>query len=117
MGQAVRLRHVDSEELDFTVHEARDKRYIASESVETGDKEDSAPPPASLQSGEQLGAVILPAALDFDELGKDMSTATDISGDGFALCVHTEPGNALFVRANAKIGNEILHACLAITGI
>ena len=55
-----------------------------------------------VQSRTELGAALLPLALDLDEFHDDMSTVLDISTDGFPLRVHPWAADALLVVLTLK---------------
>jgi hypothetical protein len=95
--EAVGLRHVHGDEFHVAVHQVCDEGNIARQPVEAGDKKDGTTPAAFVQGGAQLGAVVLPPALDLDEFRDDMSTFMDISGNGIALRLHAQAGDALLV--------------------
>ena len=82
-GQLVGGGHVDRGELDTGLHQVGDEGDIARQAVELGDHQHG-PPPAQLEGGGELRAVVALAALDFRELGNQLAGA-DEAGDGGAL--------------------------------
>jgi hypothetical protein len=68
-GQAVRLRHVDRDELRPALHQVRDESDVACQPIELSNAEDRFVLPTSRERGRELRAIVSLAALDLDEGG------------------------------------------------
>jgi hypothetical protein len=96
------LRGIHGNEFHITIHQVRDESNVACEPIEAGNQEDGAAFAAFCERCEQLRALCVAlSAFDFDELRNDLSAVLDISTDGFALRVYSQPGGALLVGGHA----------------
>jgi len=108
--EPVGMRHAHVDESDIPVHQVGDEGDVAGRAIEACNQKDGAALSAFRDCGEQLGpiGVFLPA-LHFDELRDDLSTALDIFADSFALRVHPEARDALFVGGHAVVRAETVN--------
>jgi hypothetical protein len=107
-GEPVRARHVHGHEFNIAVHQSGNEMDVAGEPVELGDDKHGTVLPALCERCMEFRPILLPPALYFDELRRQLSLACHEAGDGFALRVQTQTARALPVGGNPVIGHKLL---------
>ena len=108
---------IHRDELCPTFHEARDKSDVAGQAIELGDHEHGLPPPAQIESGDELRPVILPAAFNLGEFLDQLAPAGDIAGNGRPLGIKAKAALSLPGGGNTVIGDELGHAVHSNTDV
>lgn len=105
--ETICLRHIDSPKLHPAFHEVRDEGHGTGKPVEFGNEEGCLLPAAKIERLGKLGAIRLPAALDFGKLARELpADPGKIPGNRLALRVQSKAGAPLPIRGNAVIGDE-----------
>jgi hypothetical protein len=98
---------VHRDELNTRVHQRRDEGQVARQAIELGDDQLGLLPLADRQSLLEFGPLVALTALDLGELADQRpGAAVQVLLDGMALCVQAKPTLALFVCADAKVGDK-----------
>src|SRR6516225_10140141 len=102
------VRHVDRHELYAALHQRCDESQVARQPIELGDDQLGLTLLAGRQGLRQFGPITVLTALDLGEfIDQRPPAAVQVGHDGFALCIETQAGFALPIRADAKIGNKL----------
>jgi hypothetical protein len=112
-GQSVRLGHINGNEINPTLHEARDEMDVAGQSIKPGDDECGFVAAALVERGCELRTVGVPlAALNLLELGEQGSAVREPNNGG-ALGFQSEAALTLAVSRDAVVGDEgtLICAC------
>jgi hypothetical protein len=105
--QLVRVRVIDSDELNTRVHERRNEGEVAGQAIELGNDEPGFLFLAGRERLLKLWPVVALAALNLGELGNQGPPASvQVALDCLALSLEAKTRSALPVGADAEIGDE-----------
>jgi hypothetical protein len=105
-GEAISLRHIDSNEINAGLHETTDKGNVAGQTIQLRNDQGGSMKLTGGQGPPKLGTVTAFAALYLCELGYQITAY--VIRDCDSLCLKTKTRPTLLVGADSKIANELL---------
>jgi hypothetical protein len=112
--EPVRAQHIHGDRFNIAVHQAGNEMDVAGEPVKLGDDQRGAALPSLCEGRKELRPVILAPALHFHERGGQLALACHEACNGFALCIHAKPLDALLVRGHPVVSDVFSHFHLPV---
>ena len=101
--QGIGIGHVAAHEVDPRVAQGEDEARVAAQPVQFGDEQRRAHAPGLGDGGQQLRALVLLAALDFDVLGAELGRVGHERAHGRLLCFESQARGALFLGGDSVV--------------